>query len=188
VCLPRVLLDLFRDFGLDARHRNSARAEDLGYGPVVALGAGDLGTLLTSHLKNSDSSMYPGLQLLGFLDESEVLHGRQLRSFRILGGLSLVPELAENGLKGIIVTIDSPRQELMDQLGNLAAAHDLKIYHWGVTLEKMLLVVSPTASKSPPQDPPQTRVVSDNASPRETSSEHRPVLLSAVTAAAGSVE
>ena len=188
VCLPRILLDLFRDFGLDARHRNSAHEEDRGYGQVVAMGAGDLGTLFTSHLKHCDSHEYPGLRLLGFLDESEVLHGRLLRSFRILGGLSIVPQLVEEGLRGIIVTIENPRHELMEQLANLAAAHDLKIYHWGVKLEKVPLPENPVVSKSRPENSPPATGVSDDASPRKTSFKDVPVLPSALTTAAGSVE
>jgi hypothetical protein len=33
VCLPRVLLDLFRDFGLEARHRNPGDGAARGHGP-----------------------------------------------------------------------------------------------------------------------------------------------------------
>lgn len=145
VCLPRVFLDLFRDFGLDARYRNSSHSQEYGYGAVVALGAGDLGSLLISHLRSCDTHVYPGLRLLGFLDESQVLHGRQLKSFRILGGLSLIPELVEEGLKGVIVTIKNPRQELMNELESLAAAHDLKVYRWHAKLEQMETVHDPAS-------------------------------------------
>ena len=135
LCLPRVALDLLREFGLDARHRNPKRSAEGAYGPVVVLGAGDMGTLLLTHLKSVAHDDYPGMRLLGFLDESRVLHGRQLRSFRILGGLSIVPTLVrEQGLKSIIVAISSPRKELMDQLNQLAEQHDLKIYRWRVGL------------------------------------------------------
>jgi UDP-N-acetylmuramyl pentapeptide phosphotransferase/UDP-N-acetylglucosamine-1-phosphate transferase len=164
VCLPRVFLDLFRDLGLDASYRNSKAAKDHGYGPVVALGAGDFGALFISHLKSSDTHIYPGLRVLGFLDESEVLHGRRFRSFRILGGLSAIPQLAEEGLRGIILTIKNPRKELMDQLESLAAAHHLKIYHWNVMLEertdRRCMEVS-----DPPLDERGIRSAAEQASP-----------------------
>jgi len=138
LCLPRVALDLLREFGLDARHRNPKMSAEGDYGPVVVLGAGDLGTLLLNHLKSIAHDEYPGMRLLGFLDESRVLHGRQLRSFRILGGLSIVPNLVrEQGLKSIILAINSPRKELLAQLDQLADQYDLKIYRWQVGLAEM---------------------------------------------------
>ena len=134
VCLPRVALDLLRDFGMDARHNNSAQGNS-GYGPVVVLGAGDLGTLLLNHLKSSDHDSYAGMQLLGFIDEMQVLHGRQLRSLRVLGGLSIVPRLvAEQGLKGIILAINEPPKELLAQLDAIADLHQIQIYRWRVGL------------------------------------------------------
>lgn len=135
LCAPRVALDLLREFGLDARHlgRKGKAAEN--HLPMVVMGAGNLGTLLLDHLKSSSHDVYPGMRLLGFIDETKVLHGRQLRSFKILGGLSVVPSLvAEAGLKGIIIAIDEPRQELLDQLNDLADRYDLKIYRWKVGL------------------------------------------------------
>ena len=108
----------------------STRRDD-GYGPVVVLGAGDLGTLFLDHLKSSAHDAYPGMRVLGFIDETRVLHGRRLRSFRILGGLSLVPKLvAEQGLKGIVLAINHPRKELLAELDALAEQYDLKIYRW----------------------------------------------------------
>jgi len=138
VCLPRVSLDLLREFGSDARFHHPTRASDGGYGPVVVLGAGDLGTLLLNHLKSSAHDAYPGLQILGFIDEMRVLHGRRLRSSRILGGLDIVPKLvAEQGLKGIILAINEPPKELLNQLEALAAQYDLKIHRWQVGLQEM---------------------------------------------------
>jgi len=135
LCLPRAALDLFREFGMDARHRNPKRLAKGAYGPVVVVGAGDLGSLLLNHLKSIGHDEYPGMRLLGFLDESQVLHGRQLRSFRILGGLSIVPRLVrEHGLKSIILAINSPSKELLEQLNQLADQHDLKIYRWRIGL------------------------------------------------------
>ena len=138
VCLPRVALDLLRDFGMDARLRSHKQTSAVGYGPVVVLGAGDLGTLLLNHLKSSAHDAYPGLQVLGFIDDMRVLHGRQLRSLRILGGLNLVPKLVhEQGLKGIILAIAKPNDELLDQLETLTELYQLKIYRWQVGLEEM---------------------------------------------------
>ena len=137
VCVPRVALDLLRELGLDARHLNSRKKHVDDRWPVVVLGAGDMGTLLLDHLKSSAHDVYPGMRLLGFIDETEVMHGRRLRSFRILGGLSVVPKLVEEaGLKGIILAINKPRQELLDQLDALAAKYHLKIYRWKVALEE----------------------------------------------------
>lgn len=139
VCLPRVAMDLLREIGLDARHRNPKEARSGEYGPVVVLGAGDLGTLLLDHLKSSSHDIYPGMRLLGFIDEVKVLHGRRLRSFRILGGLSVVPKLVEEeGLKGIIVAISNPGRELVEQLEELTLRYGLKIHRWQVGLAEGL--------------------------------------------------
>jgi UDP-GlcNAc:undecaprenyl-phosphate GlcNAc-1-phosphate transferase len=138
VCLPRVALDLLREFGMDARLCNPKRATNGGYGPVVVLGAGDLGTLLLNHLKSSAHDAYPGMQILGFLDDMKVLHGRQLRSLSILGDLSAVPKLAATrGLKGIILAINHPTTELLGRLDALADQHNLKIYRWQADLNEL---------------------------------------------------
>jgi FlaA1/EpsC-like NDP-sugar epimerase len=112
---------------------------------VVVLGAGNLGTLFLDHLKSSSHEKYQGMRILGFLDESHALHGRKLRSFRVLGGLSMIPKLVvDNGLTGILLAINEPRPELVEQLESLAATHGLKIYRWKVSLtpfdEKPLVV------------------------------------------------
>ena len=135
--MPRVALDLLRELGLDARHLSSRKKQIEDRWPVVVMGAGDMGTLLLDHLKSSAHDVYPGMRLLGFIDESELMYGRRLRSFRILGGLSAIPKLVEEaGLKGIIVAITHPRQELLDALDALAKQYDLTIYRWKVGLVK----------------------------------------------------
>jgi len=137
VCVPRVALDLLREFGTDARHRHSQQSVNSGYGPVVVLGAGDMGTLLLNHLKSSAHDSYPGLRLLGFLDEMEVLHGRQLRSLQVLGGLELIPKLVlQQELKGIILAINKPSVELLERLDAIADKHQLRIYRWRAELEE----------------------------------------------------
>jgi len=137
VCVPRVALDLLREFGTDARHRHSQQSVNSGYGPVVVLGAGDMGTLLLNHLKSSAHDSYPGLRLLGFLDEMEVLHGRQLRSLQVLGGLELIPKLVlQQELKGIILAINKPSVELLERLDAIADKHHLRIYRWRAELEE----------------------------------------------------
>jgi UDP-N-acetylmuramyl pentapeptide phosphotransferase/UDP-N-acetylglucosamine-1-phosphate transferase len=137
ICLPRVALDMLREFGMDARFRREKPAAPDEYGPVVVLGAGDMGTLLLNHLKSSSHDAYPGLKILGFLDQQKVMHGRQLRSLRILGDLSLVPTLVKDqGLKGIILAINQPGKELLDMLAAIASQHSLKIYRWKVGMEE----------------------------------------------------
>lgn len=139
VTTPRVLLDLFRDFGLEARHRNPDSMLGGDIGPVVVLGAGDMGCLLLDHLKSSSHTHYPGLRLLGFLDEVEMLHGRRLRSFRILGGLEKIPELvASKGLRGIVLAIGRPNSDLMERLNTLAAENGLRIYRWSVGIAPLV--------------------------------------------------
>jgi FlaA1/EpsC-like NDP-sugar epimerase len=96
-----------------------------------------LGTLFIDHLKSSPHNYYAGMRVLGFIDQTAALHGRHLRSFRVLGGLSSVPKLVdEAGLKGVIVAINEPNQELLDELNELAERHRLKIHRWGVGLEE----------------------------------------------------
>ena len=138
VSLPRIVLDMCREFGLEARHRQVQRGTSEGHGPVVVLGAGDLGTLLLDHLKSSAHDFYPGMRILGFLDETRVLHGRRLRSFRILGGLSMIPDLVEKqGLRGVVLAINRPRRELVDHLEQLAESYGLRIYRWKVSISPM---------------------------------------------------
>lgn len=138
LCLPRVMLDLLREFGLEARHLSRQETAGEKHIPVVVFGAGDMGTLLLDHLKSSANDYYRGIRLLGFIDETRMLHGRRLRCFKILGDLSVVPKLVEEaGLKGIILAIDKPPQELLDQLEDLADRYDLTIYRWKVGLEEM---------------------------------------------------
>ncbi len=139
VGLPRVALDVIRDFGTEARHRWSAGADDGGYGSVVVLGAGDMGTLLLLHFKSSDQGAYPGLKMIGFIDEQKSLHGRRLRSWKVLGGLQLIPSLvAKRGLKGIILAIDEPSEDLLERLAAIADEHQLRVYRWRAELEPTL--------------------------------------------------
>jgi len=138
ICLPRVALSLLRELGFEARHRSPQQEVVGGYGPVVVVGAGDLGTLLLDHLQSIGGEVYPGMRLLGFIDEAEVLHGRRLRSFTILGGLSILPKLVEEeGLKGIILAISAPSAELMLRLEALSARYDLKIHRWQVGIGEL---------------------------------------------------
>lgn len=140
VCLPRLALDTVREIALV--HRVGGRSADNGgrvveSEPVVILGAGDLGTLFLEHLKASSRDSYQGLTILGFIDKNEVLHGRLLRSFRVLGGMGLLREMAAGGLiKGIVVAINGPEPELMEELEGLAREHSLKIYRWRVSMER----------------------------------------------------
>ena len=138
VCLPRVALDLLRELGLDARHLGRKQVAGEEICPVVVLGAGDLGTLLLEHLKSSPDEFYPGMRIIGFVDRSRVLHGRRLRSFKILGDLSIVPKLVEEaGLKGIVLAIAHPSKELLDQLEKIADEHNLKIFRWEAGLREV---------------------------------------------------
>ncbi|MFZ9938155.1 MAG: hypothetical protein ACO3JG_14030, partial [Luteolibacter sp.] len=133
VSLPRVLLDLSRELGLEARHGNPHVHSEGDHGAAVVFGAGDLGALLLDHLKSSAHDYYPGMKILGFLDEAPSLHGRRLRSFRILGGLSVIPQLVEErGLRGIVLAINHPQPELVEQLEAMAERYQLRIYRWKV--------------------------------------------------------
>jgi FlaA1/EpsC-like NDP-sugar epimerase len=123
---------------------------------LVVLGAGDLGTLFLDHLKSSSHDEYPGMNVLGFLDETKVLHGRRLRSFRILGGVSVIPKLVEEqGLRGIVLAINSPNRELVEQLEELGARYGLRIYRWKVGMAPMsdepVAVWEPREARVPPK-------------------------------------
>lgn len=139
ISLPRAALDLFRDFGLEARNRRtSSGPTDSPYGKTVVIGAGDLGTLLIDHLKSSYHNDYPGLQLLGFVDENPDLHGRRLRSFPIFGSLSSIAVLAEKDrLRTLVVAMRTPRADLMRELEQLAETHNLRIFRWNPAIMPM---------------------------------------------------
>lgn len=138
VCLPRVVLDLMRDFDLDSRNRGSMGRKGVEPQPAVIIGAGDLGTLFLDHLKSSPHDQYPGLRVLGFVDEMTVLHGRRLRSLRILGGLSMIPFLAQKkGLKVLVIAIHEPKEDLMRKVRVLAERYALKVFYWQVGLRNV---------------------------------------------------
>ena len=143
VCLPRVALDLIREFALEARHHNPTSSLDGDSEPVVVLGAGDLGTLLLEHLKSSAHDAYANMRILGYLDEERALHGRRLRTFRVLGDLSMIPSLVEDqGLRGIVIAINKPSLELLEQIDLLAKEYKLRIYRWNVGITSMSDVIS----------------------------------------------
>lgn len=134
--LPRISLDVLRELGTEARYKNPQNAKPGAFGPVVILGAGDLGALFLDHLKSSPHDYYHGMSVLGFVDQSVELHGRHMRSFPVLGSLALVPSLVENeGLKGIIVAIANPPATLREELATLADTHKIHIHFWRVNLE-----------------------------------------------------
>lgn len=146
ICLPRAALEVIRELGSDARHRSS-KEPSRGCGAVVVLGAGDLGTLFLDHLKSSAHDHYPGIQVLGFIDRSKVLHGRRLRSFPVLGGLSVVPGLvADRHLRGIVVAIQDPSIDLLTELNKLAVTYHLQIYQWQVGLDPMVFEAEESVS------------------------------------------
>ena len=139
ICLPRAALDILREMGLNASHRKPKTGQD-DCGPVVVLGAGDLGTLFLDHLKSSAHDVYLGMRILGFIDQTKVLHGRRLRSFPILGGLCDVPKLVkESHLQGIVLAIHHPPAELLAELDELSQRHQLKIYQWSVGLDPVVV-------------------------------------------------
>ncbi len=138
VCLPRVALDLIREFALEARHHNPTSSLDSACEPVVVLGAGDLGTLLLEHLKSSAHDAYANMRILGYLDEERALHGRRLRTFRVLGDLSMIPSLVKDqGLRGIVLAINQPSIELLEQINHLSKEYKLRIYRWNVGITSM---------------------------------------------------
>lgn len=141
VCLPRTVLDAMRELGLEARHRKKRPIDLDEEWPAVVLGAGDLGTLLLDHLKSSSHEIYPGMRMLGFIDQNRSLRGRRLRSFKVFGDMSTVPQLAEkSGLRAIILAIENPSKELLDELGELSDQYNLRIYRWKVSLVPELMV------------------------------------------------
>ncbi len=156
ICIPRGFLDVCREYALEAYHGNPRQPENDaadGFGPVAVLGAGDFGTLFLDHLKSSSHGDYPDMRILGFLDESKALHGRRLRSFRILGGISEIPQLVETrGLRGIIVAINHPSRELLDTLTAYATRHQLKIHHWNVGLQSIPVETPPGDQDKQPPD------------------------------------
>lgn len=171
ICLPRVLLDLSREFGLEARHHRhhvpAPAAEtppDQPRGAAVVIGAGDLGSLFLDHLKSSNHDEYPGLRIIGFLDDNPSLKGRRLRSFRIFGGLSAIPGLVESDdLETLILAIKEPDPDFLDRLRTLAKAHDLAIHQWVPRIVTLRENGAATANPTRPEDPDAR-----GTTPRET--------------------
>ncbi|MFM7179933.1 MAG: hypothetical protein ACKO2G_00420 [Verrucomicrobiales bacterium] len=140
VCLPRLTLDTVREIALVHRvgGRSSNDSENtVEQEPMVVVGAGDLGTLFLEHLKASSRDAYRGMRILGFIDKNQAFHGRLLRSFLVLGGISVLRELAEEGkIKGVVVAINDPQTEMVEELEALAREHKLKIHWWKVSLKE----------------------------------------------------
>lgn len=140
ITIPRVMLDLMRDAGLEARHQRSHDKDQEASLPVVVYGAGGSGSLLLEHFKTSFERTHQNLRIVGFIDDMRVIHGRNIRSFRVLGGLSSVPRLVkEEGIKGIVVAMSEPRQESLAELERIAARYDLRIYRWKAGLEEVYI-------------------------------------------------
>lgn len=138
VTIPRVMLDLMRDAGLEARHHRAHQTDGESSLPVVIYGAGGSGSLLLEHLKTSVETSHQNLRIVGFIDDMRVIHGRRIRSFQILGDLSSVPRLVrEEGIKGIVVAMSAPRHESLAELERMAAHYGLKIYRWKAGLEEI---------------------------------------------------
>jgi len=139
VSMPRVSLDILREFGLEARNRSTTTYPDSPYGNTVILGAGDLGTLLLEHLKATYDHDYPGLKIIGFLDENPAIWQRRIRSITVLGGLSIIPSLIEEkGLQSIIIAINKPRPEFIDEVKLIASQHNLSIHYWNARISTSL--------------------------------------------------
>jgi UDP-GlcNAc:undecaprenyl-phosphate GlcNAc-1-phosphate transferase len=138
ISLPRAFLNMAREYGSRARYQGGFTSGRSGMGPVVIIGAGDMGTLLLDHLKSCQYDQYQGLKVLGFIDQqAKILKGRFLRSLPILGDLSVIPELVEkNGLEAVILALENPNATFALELRNLLEKYDLKIYRWNVGLHQ----------------------------------------------------
>ena len=141
VSMPRVLLDLAREYGSRARYQGQSTSDLPGIGPAVVVGAGDMGTLLLDHLKSCRHDQHRGLKILGFVDQqAKIMKGRYLRSLPVIGDLSVFPDLVEErGWKALILAIEHPSDEFAAELRDLAEKHSLHVYRWSASLHDVAL-------------------------------------------------
>jgi sugar O-acyltransferase (sialic acid O-acetyltransferase NeuD family) len=68
---------------------------------VVIFGAGGHG-LTTLEVVKSRTKMHPPCRILGFVDDNEELHGREVNGYKVLGGLDWLKENMDEDLKCVV--------------------------------------------------------------------------------------
>lgn len=70
--------------------------------PVAIMGAGDAGTMILRELQQNPQV---GLRAVAFLDDDPAKRGMVIHGLRLAGGRRLIPQLAQEGVKQIIIAM-----------------------------------------------------------------------------------
>lgn len=147
--LPRALPDVLRELAMDSTHRHLTRRNNSGK-QVLVYGAGDVGNLFVKYLKTCSPDDFQRFQISGYLDDSEMLKGRTINGFKILGGLDVLPSVcSEYPIHGILIAIQDLPEERRQAVLREAAALDLAVYSWVTDLKPRRLLAGHEPSAMP---------------------------------------
>ncbi|SFN30544.1 NDP-sugar epimerase, includes UDP-GlcNAc-inverting 4,6-dehydratase FlaA1 and capsular polysaccharide biosynthesis protein EpsC [Formivibrio citricus] len=91
--------------------------------PVIVIGAGRAATLLIRELERS-----PDWKLVGLLDDDSAKWGRDLGGYRVLGGIELLPDIAEElQVQHVILAIPSAPSEVKRKVADLGGSVGLHL-------------------------------------------------------------
>lgn len=137
VLLPRALPEILRELAVDSIHRQE---HHLATKPqrVLVYGAGDLGNLYLDYLSSIPVSHFEHFQVLGFLDDKDLLQGRIIRGFEVMGSFESLPQLNHKlQLDGIIIAINGLDDVRREQLQGTVSAMGLHCYEWSCSFRSV---------------------------------------------------
>jgi UDP-N-acetylmuramyl pentapeptide phosphotransferase/UDP-N-acetylglucosamine-1-phosphate transferase len=137
VLLPRALPEILRELAVDSIHRQE---HHLATKPqrVLVYGAGDLGNLYLDYLSSIPVSHFEHFQVLGFLDDKDLLQGRIIRGFEVMGSFESLPQLNHKlQLDGIIIAIHGLDEVRREQLQGTVSALGLHCYEWSCSFRSV---------------------------------------------------
>lgn len=131
VFLPRCVGLAVVESVVDSTHRSGRARPGQAAPPCLLYGAGDLGELFVHNLRLSPPDAWMDYHFVGFLDDNRGLMNRRLGGFRILGGLSHLPEIVrKTGAKAIMVTCSTLSGHALSDLERHASELNLEIHFW----------------------------------------------------------
>jgi FlaA1/EpsC-like NDP-sugar epimerase len=91
--------------------------------PVIVIGAGRAAAMLVRDMERS-----PDWRLVGLLDDNHDKWGRELGAYRVIGGVSSLPEVAQDlKAKHVILAIPSASSEQRRRIADLCAQSNLQL-------------------------------------------------------------
>ncbi len=92
--------------------------------PVVIIGAGDAAISLVKDLRQSSE-----WRVVGFLDDDETMHGRELVGIKVLGNISSLPEMVERfGARKVIIAMPSAHHQQRRKVMDFTSKKGLEVF------------------------------------------------------------